>query len=128
MGINLETIGKIQNFAQENNSKFILAMTPLFREIGEPRPRDYEIVARKRLSDFTKEQPINYIDSLPQFNSIYNPESLYHDSIHLNLKGNHFVSEVISCYTAKLYNPNVLNSCLTGKMPVPLIQIKCTTA
>ncbi len=35
---------------------------------------------------------------------------------------------VISCYTAKLYNPNILNSCLTGKMPVPLIQIKCTTA
>ncbi|MFM6114009.1 MAG: hypothetical protein ACKPEO_07645 [Sphaerospermopsis kisseleviana] len=35
---------------------------------------------------------------------------------------------VLSCYTAKLYNPNILNSCLTGKMPVPLIQIKCTTA
>ncbi len=34
----------------------------------------------------------------------------------------------LSCYTAKLYNPNILNSCLTGKMPVPLIQIKCTTA
>ncbi|BAZ81708.1 serine/threonine protein kinase [Sphaerospermopsis kisseleviana NIES-73] len=35
---------------------------------------------------------------------------------------------MVSCYTAKLYNPNILNSCLTGKMPVPLIQIKCTTA
>ncbi|MDB9441821.1 hypothetical protein PN497_10675 [Sphaerospermopsis kisseleviana CS-549] len=35
---------------------------------------------------------------------------------------------ILSCYTAKLYNPNILNSCLTGKMPVPLIQIKCTTA
>ncbi|MBC5794520.1 hypothetical protein H5968_05000 [Sphaerospermopsis sp. LEGE 00249] len=34
----------------------------------------------------------------------------------------------LSCYTAKLYNPNILNSCLTGKMPVPLVQIKCTTA
>jgi hypothetical protein len=34
----------------------------------------------------------------------------------------------LSCYTAKLYNPNILNSCLTGKMPVPLIQIKWTTA
>lgn len=102
VGINLETIAKIQNFAQENNSKFILAMTPLFREIGEPGPRDYEIVGRKRLSDFTKEQPINYIDFLPQFNSIDNPESLYHDSIHLNLKGNHFVSEVIELSVSKL--------------------------
>ncbi|MFM6155229.1 MAG: hypothetical protein ACKPE3_19895, partial [Sphaerospermopsis kisseleviana] len=38
-----------------------------------------------------------------------------------------FYSE-LSCYTAKLYNPNILNSCVTGKMPVTLIQIKCTTA
>jgi hypothetical protein len=29
VGINLQTIGKIKNFAQENNSKFILAMTPI---------------------------------------------------------------------------------------------------
>ncbi|BAZ79252.1 hypothetical protein PN497_08470 [Sphaerospermopsis kisseleviana CS-549] len=34
----------------------------------------------------------------------------------------------LSCYTAKLYNPNILNSCGTGILPVPLIQIKCTTA
>ncbi|MFM6107968.1 MAG: hypothetical protein ACKPEO_21725, partial [Sphaerospermopsis kisseleviana] len=36
--------------------------------------------------------------------------------------------KLLSCYTAKLYNPNILNFCGTGKMPVPLIQIKCTTA
>ncbi|MFM6132788.1 MAG: DUF5615 family PIN-like protein [Sphaerospermopsis kisseleviana] len=34
----------------------------------------------------------------------------------------------VSCYTAKLYNPNILNSCGTGILPVTLIQIKCTTA
>ncbi|MFM6134754.1 MAG: hypothetical protein ACKPCP_11410, partial [Sphaerospermopsis kisseleviana] len=34
----------------------------------------------------------------------------------------------LSCYTAKLYNPNILNFCGTGILPVPLIQIKCTTA
>ncbi|MFM6002945.1 MAG: hypothetical protein ACKPA7_05930 [Sphaerospermopsis kisseleviana] len=34
----------------------------------------------------------------------------------------------LSCYTAKLYNPNILNSCGTRILPVPLIQIKCTTA
>lgn len=95
VGINLQTIGKIKNFAQENNSKFILAMTPLLREIGKPGPRDYEIVARKRLNDFTKEQQIEYIDFLPEFNSIENPQSIYQDNIHLNLKGNQFVSEII---------------------------------
>jgi lysophospholipase L1-like esterase len=95
VGINLETIGKIHSFAQENNSRFLLAMTPLLREIGQPGPRDYEIVARKRLDDFTKEQQIKYIDFLPEFNSIENPQSIYQDNIHLNLKGNQFVSEVI---------------------------------
>nr|WP_199306886.1 SGNH/GDSL hydrolase family protein [Anabaena sphaerica] len=95
VGINLEAIAKIHSFAQENNSKFILAMTPLLREIGEPGPRDYEIIARKRLNDFTKEQQINYIDFLPELNSIKNPQSLYQDNIHFNFKGNQLVSEVI---------------------------------
>ncbi|MBD2629090.1 SGNH/GDSL hydrolase family protein [Trichormus variabilis] len=95
VGINLEAISKIHSFAQENNSQLLLVMTPLLREIGEPGSRDYEIVARKRLSDFTKEQQINYIDFLPKFNSITNPKALYQDHIHMNTKGNKFVSEVI---------------------------------
>nr|WP_199332068.1 SGNH/GDSL hydrolase family protein [Anabaena lutea] len=95
VGINLEAISKIQNFAQENNSQFLLVMTPLLREIGEPGSHDYEIVARKRLSDFTKEQQINYIDFLPKFNSIANPQALYQDHIHMNTKGNKFVSQEI---------------------------------
>ncbi len=70
-------------------------MTPLLREIGEPGPRDYEIKARERLSDFTKIQQINYIDFLPIFNSTTNPQGLFHDHIHLNLQGNKFVSEVM---------------------------------
>ncbi|MBD2693945.1 GDSL-type esterase/lipase family protein [Anabaena catenula] len=95
VGINLEAISKIHSFAQENNSQLLLVMTPLLREIGEPGSRDYEIVARKRLSDFTKEQQINYIDFLPKFNSIANPKALYQDHIHMNTKGNKFVSEEI---------------------------------
>ncbi|TAF01812.1 MAG: SGNH/GDSL hydrolase family protein [Nostocales cyanobacterium] len=95
VGINLEAIGRIKNFAQENKSKFILAMTPLLREIGEPGPRDYEIVARKRLSDFAQSQQITYIDFLPELNAIKNPKSLYQDNIHFNFKGNQLVSEVI---------------------------------
>ncbi|MEA5604181.1 SGNH/GDSL hydrolase family protein [Nostoc sp. UHCC 0252] len=94
VGINLEAIGKIQALTR-HNSQFLLVMTPLLREIGEPGPRDYEIKARQRLNDFTKTQQIDYIDFLPIFNSTTNPQALYHDHIHLNLQGNKFVSEVI---------------------------------
>ncbi|MEH2042272.1 SGNH/GDSL hydrolase family protein [Nostoc sp.] len=95
VGINLEAIAKIQALTRQTNSKFLLVMTPLLREIGEPGPRDYEIKARQRLSDFTKAQQINYIDFLPNFNSTTNPQGLFHDHIHLNLQGNKFVSEVM---------------------------------
>ncbi|MEH2255197.1 SGNH/GDSL hydrolase family protein [Nostoc sp.] len=95
VGINLEAIAKIQALTRQTNSKFLLVMTPLLREIGEPGPRDYEIKARQRLSDFTKVQQIHYIDFLPSFNSTTNPQGLFHDHIHLNLQGNKFVSEVM---------------------------------
>ncbi|MEH1838051.1 MAG: SGNH/GDSL hydrolase family protein [Nostoc sp.] len=95
VGINLEVIGKIQALTRQSNSQFLLAMTPLLREIVEPGPRDYEIIARQRLNDYTKAQQINYIDFLPTFNSTTNPQALYHDHIHLNLEGNKFVSEVM---------------------------------
>jgi lysophospholipase L1-like esterase len=95
VGINLEAISKIQGLAHQTNSQFLLVMTPLLREIGEPGPRDYEIIARQRLNDFTKAQQINYIDLLPIFNSTTKPQALYHDHIHLNLQGNKLVSEVM---------------------------------
>lgn len=95
VGINLEAIGKVKDFAQENNSKFLLVMTPLLREIGQPGPRDYEIVARQRLNDFTQKQQIKYVDFLVELNSIENPQSAYQDNIHFNLKGNQLVSKVI---------------------------------
>lgn len=95
VGINLEAIGKIQALNRQTNSQFLLVMTPLLREIGEPGPRDYEIIARQRLNDYVKAQQINYIDFLPIFNSITNPQALYHDHIHLNLQGNKVVSEIM---------------------------------
>ncbi|MGM3307578.1 SGNH/GDSL hydrolase family protein [Anabaena sp. WFMT] len=95
VGINLEAIGKIHNFTQANNSQLLLVMTPLLREIGEPGPRDYEIKARQRLSDFAKTQQITYIDFLLKFNSTAHPQTLYQDHIHMNVKGNRLVSEVI---------------------------------
>jgi GDSL-like Lipase/Acylhydrolase family len=94
VGANLEAINKIQALANQHNSKFLLAMTPLRRELGQSGSLDYEIKARQRLSDFTKAQQIPYIDFLPLFNAAPNPQTLYHDTIHMNLQGNQFVSQV----------------------------------
>ncbi|MEB3217605.1 MAG: SGNH/GDSL hydrolase family protein [Nostocales cyanobacterium 94392] len=95
VGINLAAIGQIQEFARKNNAQFLLAMTPLLREIGKPGPRDYEIKARQRLQEFTQFKGIIYIDFLPIFNSSQNAKALYHDHIHFNLQGNKLISENI---------------------------------
>ncbi len=95
VGVNLRAIGKIQEFTRENKAQFLLAMTPLLREIAESGPRDYEIKARQRLGEFTQTKGIFYIDFLPIFNSKQDPKTLYHDHIHFNLQGNKLISEVI---------------------------------
>ncbi|BAY34122.1 hypothetical protein NIES2107_60270 [Nostoc carneum NIES-2107] len=95
VGINLDAIAQIKALTRASNSQFLLAMTPLLREIGDPGPRDYEIEARQRLTDFTQAQQIKYIDLLPIFNSTANVKALYQDHIHLNLQGNQLVSQLI---------------------------------
>jgi hypothetical protein len=102
VGRNLEAIRQIQEIALDKNSHFMLMMTPLLREIGNPGPRDYELQARRRLAEFTQKQGITYIDFLPLFNSEKQPETLYRDHIHLSPSGNHFVSEALSAALAKL--------------------------
>lgn len=97
VGFNLEAIGKIQEITIATGTQFILVMTPLLREIGEPGPRDYEIKARSRLEELTEKQEIEYIDFLPIFKDAENPELLYRDHIHLSPAGNQLVSQAI-CY------------------------------
>ncbi|NES01865.1 MAG: SGNH/GDSL hydrolase family protein [Okeania sp. SIO2F4] len=96
VGFNLEAIKKIQEIVNQNNAKFILAMTPLLREVGEPGPRDYEIKTRERLDNFTLTENIIYLDLLPIFKSVSEPANLYRDHIHLSPEGNQVVSETIS--------------------------------
>ncbi|MGK7873549.1 MAG: SGNH/GDSL hydrolase family protein [Xenococcaceae cyanobacterium] len=96
VGFNLQAIGKIEAIAKDANAQFILAMTPLLREIGEPGSRNYERKARQRLQDFIDNEQIPYIDFLPLFNEFEQPESLYRDHIHLNDEGNRLVSETLS--------------------------------
>ena len=96
VGFNLEAIKKIQEIANQNNAKFILAMTPLLREVSESGPRDYEIKTRKRLEEFTHTENILYLDLLPIFKSVSESASLYRDHIHLSPEGNQIVSQTIS--------------------------------
>ena len=96
MGRNLAAIQEIQAIAQQHNAVFLLAMTPLHRELSPSVPRDYEQKARDRLLNLVQSQQIHYLDFLPIFNSVSQPENLYRDSIHLSPTGNALVSESIT--------------------------------
>jgi hypothetical protein len=95
VGCNLEAIGQIKTIATSANAQFVLAMTPLLREIGDRSLRDYEIKARTRLREFTQIEQIIYLDFLPIFNSVQQQPSLYRDHIHLSPQGNQLVSQTI---------------------------------
>ena len=95
IGCNLEAIRQIKTIATSVRAQFVLAMTPLLREIGDCEPRDYEIKARARLIEFTETEQILYLDFLPIFNSIQQPIKLYRDHIHLSPQGNQIVSQII---------------------------------
>ena len=96
VGLNLAAIAEIRAIAAAESAEFILAMTPLLREIGEPGPRDYELKARRRLSLFTETEQIPYIDFLPIFQAVQQPEGLYRDHIHLSPTGNRLCGETLS--------------------------------
>jgi hypothetical protein len=90
----LEAIGEMHKIAQDHQASFLVIMTPLRREV-ETQPRDYERVARDRLTEFARSQKIYYTDLLPIFKAHPQPKSLYHDHIHLNQQGNQQVSDQV---------------------------------
>ncbi len=92
VGLNLESIHQIQQIVTANQGQFLLAITPLLRELGEPGPRDYELKARQRLQEFTQQHQITYLDFLYPFNAVENPAALYRDHIHLSPSGNELVT------------------------------------
>ena len=95
VGIVLDAIRQIDHLTRQNKARFLLVMTPLLREL-EQAPRDYELVARQRLSAFAQIESIQYIDFLTVFSAeIKTPKDVYHDHIHLNPIGNKWVSESI---------------------------------
>ena len=95
VGIVLDAIRQIDHLTRQNKARFLLVMTPLLREL-EQAPRDYELVARQRLSAFAQAESIQYIDFLTVFSAeIKTPKDVYHDHIHLNPIGNKWVGESI---------------------------------
>ncbi len=96
VGFNLAALQQIHSFVQSQGGQLLLAMTPLLRETSaKDGPRDYEQKARQRLVDLTEREQIIYIDFLPSFNAVAEPETLYRDHIHLSPPGNQLVSETI---------------------------------
>ena len=95
VGFNLEAIEKMKAIATENESQFMMVLTPLKREMN-PEPRDYEKVARKRLQDWVDTNHVEFIDFLPIFAKQENIDTLYRDHIHLSPLGEQLVSEHIS--------------------------------
>jgi hypothetical protein len=94
---NLQAIADIQDLATTHQAQFLLAMTPLKRELAqEGGPRDYEIQERQRLVEFVDQRQIPFIDFLPIFNAQNEPTGLYYDHIHLSGRGNQLVSEAIA--------------------------------
>ena len=96
VGFNLDAIHHIHQQVTQANGRFILAHTPLLREVGAPGPRGYEQTARQRLQDFVTTEAIPYINFLPMFNDLNTPEMIYSDHIHLNVEGNKQVMEAIA--------------------------------
>lgn len=92
---NLEAIGQICAEMEAQGVRLMIFLTPLKRELGEPGPRDYERDARHRLDEHLQGYSVTYIDVLPIFNGLKNPESLYRDSIHFNASGNHILTKLL---------------------------------
>ena len=95
VGFNLEAISEIKAIAERENAEFVLAMTPLLRELKEGS-RDYEKIARKRLQELVERQNTTYFDFLPLFANFPQPEFLYRDRIHLSPQGETMVSRQLS--------------------------------
>lgn len=94
VGVNLQAIEQIDAIAKQADAAFILAMTPLLREL-EAGSRDYEAKARQRLQQLTEQLQIPYVDFLDRFQTAPAPTALYTDSIHLSSAGNQLVSDVL---------------------------------
>lgn len=96
VGTNLTAIEGIKAIATQNKAQFLLAITPLLREVDDSDPREYEKEARIRLKNWAESNNISLIDFLPPFRQEESAKSLYRDHIHLSPKGNQIVSDTLT--------------------------------
>jgi lysophospholipase L1-like esterase len=101
VGINLGTIAQIRDYARDHHAVFVVAITPLRREV-EGKGRDYEARARDRLGEFVAREGIGLLDFLPTWRDRPQGASLFRDSIHLSDLGNELVSRAIAKRLARL--------------------------
>lgn len=94
VGVNLAAIRQLKHRVEAAQGRLILAMTPLRRELDDG-PRDYEQVARQRLTDFATAEDIPYLDFLPRFQAL-DYSALYVDHIHLSALGNQVVGQALA--------------------------------
>ncbi len=94
VGKNLTAIDGIYRKVSAEGGQFILVLSPLKREL--PGPRDYELVARQRLSDWANQKNVPHLDLLETYQKQPEPESLYRDHIHLSPAGNELVAGAIA--------------------------------
>ncbi len=103
VGKNLAAINGIYQKVSADGGKFVLVLSPLKREL--PGPRDYELVARQRLTDWADEANVPYLDLLETYQQQPEPERLYRDHIHLSPAGNELVAEAIAQSISQLLQP-----------------------
>ncbi|MEP0899795.1 GDSL-type esterase/lipase family protein [Nodosilinea sp. FACHB-13] len=103
VGVNLEALRQLNQVVQDAGGRLAIAMTPLRRELDPDGPRDYELVARQRLTVFAQNEGIPYLDGLPLFQQTAH-EQLYFDHIHLSPEGNDWVSQALAKLLLELWN------------------------
>ncbi|WP_228053422.1 SGNH/GDSL hydrolase family protein [Nodosilinea sp. LEGE 07298] len=100
VGVNLEAIRQLNQVVKAAGGQLAIAMTPLRREL-EDGPRDYEQIARQRLTAFAQAEGLPYLNFLPRFQQTrYEP--LYYDHIHLSPEGNRWVGQALSAFVAEV--------------------------
>ncbi|MGG6241712.1 GDSL-type esterase/lipase family protein [Nodosilinea sp. AN01ver1] len=104
VGVNLEAIRQLKQVVEAAGGQLAIAMTPLRREL-DGGPRDYEQVARQRLTAFAQAEGIPYLDFLPQLQQT-RYEALYFDHIHLSAEGNRWVGQALAEFVAEVWHPS----------------------
>ena len=95
VGKNLAAIQAINNHVAAGGGQLLLAMTPLKREVLD-RPKDYEVVARRRVDEVVAQETIPYLDFLQTFQTNPAHDTLYRDHIHLSPAGNTLVAQALT--------------------------------